>query len=1211
MIISLIKGEEPSAPFYTRLGITEGNAKVNSEFTLTFSLKALVDLPMSLVICEIPKGVEWVGGALVDTIYPHLNDSISVSAKLKITQPGPYCITMHTIIAPSETISFLQHFAKDFYIMSTTDSATYSEEPNKGLYYNLISDEVIGEIPPEPPQIEYYSVSGTLRYWDKTTSSYEPMQNILAILVNSSGQVAASTYSNSVGYYSMSAPAGVYTLLILAANTAGEVHECWRADVDYSYTIIDIDLDCSRPTHRFVNQQIALYSNLTVNFNATNENADRARILWHIKRDKDWMWSHTSPHYTLDFIEVSYPPVIYVDMPPRFDDFTFELERGTFYAYFGKLEEVKVKLPPNIPLIGGHWWGVGVSYRHSHQIVIEENKIWTPTGALSHEWCHGLMVSTLGNKVPYDWGHAEHRYYDVFNTGHAFSEGFAEFCAPAMWVAETQNTNPTPEQLEIFYRTGNHPWYQGPEPNFSNTNGSFVEGSVFQFLWDLFDDRNTKDHEPNFDDDGVYGGIAKIMNTLTSLDTIMTVETSNWDTLGNIEGDSIAFKSKKAYFPGPNYDFIGKFKDCWHALNYGDITELFNVDIHPFNYLDPYPVPAPSDLVITFLDPVNKKVEISWTNNAVNQGAFFIYRNLNNAGYVRYYTLNDPNKRYFTDNIQEGNSYGFRVKAMTCDTSSFSNEVTIPWYVASPTMQPVVDMLPNQAKVSWQNNSNLTISSYTLSRWNDVTNTWKDDYKTGLTATFFDDTVTFLHKYKYRVKAKESGGHWSDWSNIVEYSSGMLAQSNYPKMSAYNSNAKVVRGADGKIHVLYYDDTHRSMYYSYSSDQGVSFKPWRYLGSYSPYYIPDTIPAIAIDDSGNPYIAYGENYNNEVMYWVGWVRDTTPTYPEIIFRSGQPSARPYPPSFVWAGDTGFVVFTDKDNSKIIVARYRHPVMETDTISKQENFGPLTAIAYDKGGRIVVLAVSPPVAGIPIIYYRRKGSPSWDSVDIPNVCVYGMPSLWAGENELRITFEGYSNGQDGLFFLRIPWQNNTYDVNQPPELVSTNFDYDPNLIEGYSYLASRDVVLWKDTNDIWYAQRMGPGTWQVLGNLSASSDISSYPQGIVFGSFLRQKLFALWTEKLGNNYYLVRKIVNLPSAYPSVLTIAQSDIPEATGYNNARRLLRDNQGILHLAFTSGDSVYHTFLQDTSWSEPVAIGEGKYPALALDNSGKIYCVWCYNG
>lgn len=213
--------------------------------------------------------------------------------------------------------------------------------------------------------------------------------------------------------------------------------------------------------------------------------------------------------------------------------------------------------------------------------------------------------------------------------------------------------------------------------------------------------------------------------------------------------------------------------------------------------------------------------------------------------------------------------------------------------------------------------------------------------------------------------------------------------------------------------------------------------------------------------------------------------------------------------------------------------------------------------------------------------------------------------------MRISFEGWDNNtqQEGLFFLRIPWQNNTYDVNQPIELVSANFDCDPWGIEGYSSFASKDVVLWKYLDDIWYSRRFG-GEWTVPKNISETSNqVSSYPQGVAFGG-IRKKLFALWTEKSGTDYYLVRKVINLPATYPNLRDIAQSDIPEATGYNNSRRLIRDANGVLHLAFTSNNQIYHTFLQDTAWTESILIGEGKYPALALGPDGKIYCVWSYN-
>ncbi|MGQ9535204.1 MAG: hypothetical protein ACUVTF_08265 [bacterium] len=156
--------------------------------------------------------------------------------------------------------------------------------------------------------------------------------------------------------------------------------------------------------------------------------------------------------------------------------------------------------------------------------------------------------------------------------------------------------------------------------------------------------------------------------------------------------------------------------------------------------------------------------------------------------------------QYIDVNTTPGQWYSYFVMAWAQEFSSgSSNGDRAIAGLAPPMMQPVVDLPLNQAHGTWQNNSNLTIVSYTVSRWDGITNHWNDNYKTGLTATYFIDDVEFLHKYKYRVKAKESGGHWSAWSNIAEYSSCMLAQSNYPKISAYNNGAKVAKLRNGKI----------------------------------------------------------------------------------------------------------------------------------------------------------------------------------------------------------------------------------------------------------------------------------------------------------------------------------------------------------------------------------------------------------------------------
>jgi hypothetical protein len=147
LIVSLGKGEEQSpVPFYSRIAVTEGIPRVNEEFVLTYSLIALEDLQETEVVFEIPEGVELVDGEPLQLIFLNLNDSIPVSVRLKILESGPYRIAAHTIIAPEDTIYLLQHYADDFYIVSGEDTASYSETATEGITYNLVSNQVIGEM---------------------------------------------------------------------------------------------------------------------------------------------------------------------------------------------------------------------------------------------------------------------------------------------------------------------------------------------------------------------------------------------------------------------------------------------------------------------------------------------------------------------------------------------------------------------------------------------------------------------------------------------------------------------------------------------------------------------------------------------------------------------------------------------------------------------------------------------------------------------------------------------------------------------------------------------------------------------------------------------------------------------------------------------------------------------------------------------------------
>jgi len=119
--------------------------------------------------------------------------------------------------------------------------------------------------------------------------------------------------------------------------------------------------------------------------------------------------------------------------------------------------------------------------------------------------------------------------------------------------------------------------------------------------------------------------------------------------------------------------------------------------------------------------------------------------------------------------------------------------VQVPW-VDAPTLRQPAEIPPNQVRLSWHNNS-IYAQKYIIHRWDDITNQWHYGYYQANSPieTLFVDNVQWLHKYKYVVVARATSASYdtSAWSNTVEYTSGMLAQSNYPRMSAYNNGAKV------------------------------------------------------------------------------------------------------------------------------------------------------------------------------------------------------------------------------------------------------------------------------------------------------------------------------------------------------------------------------------------------------------------------------------
>jgi 3',5'-cyclic AMP phosphodiesterase CpdA len=158
-----------------------------------------------------------------------------------------------------------------------------------------------------------------------------------------------------------------------------------------------------------------------------------------------------------------------------------------------------------------------------------------------------------------------------------------------------------------------------------------------------------------------------------------------------------------------------------------------------------------------------------------------------------------PNEKFYIDiSVQRGHTYSYAVCATSSNWESpwaTLYNVQVPW-VDAPTLRQPAEIPPNQVRLSWHNNSNYA-QKYIIHRWDDITNQWHYGYyhANSPTETLFTDNVQWLHKYKYVVVARATSASYdtSAWSNVVEYTSGMLAQSNYPRMSAFNNSAKVAR----------------------------------------------------------------------------------------------------------------------------------------------------------------------------------------------------------------------------------------------------------------------------------------------------------------------------------------------------------------------------------------------------------------------------------
>lgn len=107
----------------------------------------------------------------------------------------------------------------------------------------------------------------------------------------------------------------------------------------------------------------------------------------------------------------------------------------------------------------------------------------------------------------------------------------------------------------------------------------------------------------------------------------------------------------------------------------------------------------------------------------------------------------------------------------------------------------------------------------------------------------------------------------------------------------------------------------------------------------------------------------------------------------------------------------------------------------------------------------------------------------------------------------------------------------------------------------------------------------------------------------------------WVQKSCLTFSFISLMIfsnDVALAERTALQIGTSKNPQATAFNNARKIVRTSDDILLVAYQDSvdlkSVVMWTWSADGySWSQPEILGYGEFPALAIDEEDRIYAVW----
>ena len=217
----------------------------------------------------------------------------------------------------------------------------------------------------------------------------------------------------------------------------------------------------------------------------------------------------------------------------------------------------------------------------------------------------------------------------------------------------------------------------------------------------------------------------------------------------------------------------------------------------------------------------------------------------------------------------------------------------------------------------------------------------------------------------------------------------------------------------------------------------------------------------------------------------------------------------------------------------------------------------------------------------IYYYYIVSYNSWGESPSPPFCPIVQETSWVQDPEITDVYPWpYSYGP----YMKIEWEW-YYDVYGADSIVY--YQSGPTLVTPPHPHSWFD----KDGKQTSFIQEF----WLDNDGFPDSSEWVGY-----YGEFYTTKGGQQWNPLECHKEYYKR-----PGPDPPVASTADTF---ATAYSNSRKIVVDSNDRMHITFTSNDTVYYVYSDDCEiFSTPVAVGNGRYPGIALDGNEYPHICW----